>query len=206
MTSQMPARTQRAKSVVLSFAFPLFLLSAGSAIADKPAQPVLVTNDATAPVPVAVQGVTQVSGAVTVANTPSVTIANTPGVTIANTPSVNVANTVRVQASVMPYKSIASVDSATCAPQCRFNFDPVPAGQRLVVTFLSAQIPDASTSVILDETVFVVQPYPNAGLVSAPLTYYFEAGRTPSARVSDPDTASHTSIIVALIGYLVPAS
>ncbi|MBS0581595.1 MAG: hypothetical protein JSS42_00660 [Proteobacteria bacterium] len=199
MTSQMPARARRAKSAFVSLAFPALLLGAGSALADKPVQPVLVTNDATAPVPVAVQGATQVSGTVTVANTPSVTIANSP--------SVSVTGPVRVQASVTPYKSVASVaDSTSCAPQCYFHFSPVPAGYRLVVTYVSAQIAKAVDSILLDETLFIAQPYPNSGLISAPVTYYFEPGQTPSARLFDPDTSSSATLIVVLIGHLVPAS
>ena len=43
---------------------------------------------------------------------------------------------------VNPYQHQAAVsDSSTCpSQQCRFSFTPVPQGQRLVITYVSAQV------------------------------------------------------------------
>jgi hypothetical protein len=57
-------------------------------------------------------------------------------------------------------------------------------------------------------TLFVTKPYRAASHLSAQTTFYYEAGQTPSVRMYVPDTSEdtigHTSLIVTLIGHLVP--
>ena len=57
-------------------------------------------------------------------------------------------------------------------------------------------------------TLFVTKPYKAARHLSAQTTFYYEAGQTPSARMYVPDTSDdtigHTSLVVTLIGHLIP--
>jgi hypothetical protein len=55
------------------------------------------------------------------------------------------------------------------------------------------------------EAVYVPKPYPGATFLSAPITFYYEAGEIPTARMFVPSTIHHTSLIVTLVGYLAPA-
>jgi hypothetical protein len=51
---------------------------------------------------------------------------------------------------------------------------------------------------------FVQKPYAAADYLSAPVTIYFEAGTTPTARFFVPNAMQHTSLIATLVGHLVP--
>jgi hypothetical protein len=108
-----------------------------------------------------------------------------------------------------PYQAMASIpDSTTCpGAQCVMHFPAVPAGKRLVVTSVSAQLGPASNELVVEGngvSFFVPKSDPNIGYLAAPVTIYFDAGSTPSARVFAPNTTQHTSLIVTLVGHLVP--
>jgi hypothetical protein len=108
--------------------------------------------------------------------------------------------------SVEPYQAMAVVgDSATCAGgQCQFTFPTVPAGKRLLITSVSAQLGQNNTIVLEGNGVsyFVTKTHPDLGDVTAPVSLYYEPGSTPTARVFAPDTTQHTSLIITLVGEL----
>jgi hypothetical protein len=131
-------------------------------------------------------------------------------VTDGKTNPVNVHGAVNI--GVTPYQVEQTIaDSATCAPQCILRYPEVPQGQRLVITHVSAQLSPAISVVILEGgngTLFVTKPYRAAGNLNAQTTFYYEAGQAPSARMYVPDTTDetigHASLIVTLIGHLIP--
>ena len=134
-------------------------LFAGWALFTLPAfgqAPVVVTNNASHPVPVVAQGTTNVSGTVNVGNTPNVSIANTPSVniatipnlSIASMPSVNIAGSPAVTnpldgqnnpkplatlEAIQPYEDgcAISISSPTNTGNCTFR--AIPAGKRLII-------------------------------------------------------------------------
>jgi hypothetical protein len=130
--------------------------------------------------------------------------------TAAKTNPFNVHGAVNI--GVTPYQVEQTIaDSVTCAPQCILRFTEVPQGQRLVITHISAQLNPAISVVILEGgngTLFVTKPYRAANNLNAQITFYYEAGQTPSARMYVPDmsddTVGHSSLIVTLIGHLIP--
>jgi hypothetical protein len=108
-----------------------------------------------------------------------------------------------------PYQAMASIgDSTTCpSAQCILNFPVVPAGKRLVVDSVSAQLGPASNQLVLEGngvSYFVPKSHPDLGYLAVPVTVYFNAESTPTARIFAPDTTQHTSLIVTLVGHLVP--
>lgn len=109
---------------------------------------------------------------------------------------------------VNPYQHEQVVsDSSTCPKQqCMFTFPPVPQGQRLVITHVSAQVGPAQV-VLLENagtTLFVPKPNSSDGYLGAQVTYYVNSGDTPKARIFYPNTTDRTSLIVDLVGHLVP--
>jgi hypothetical protein len=109
--------------------------------------------------------------------------------------------------SAEPYQATAVVgDSATCpGSQCEFTFPTVPVGRRLLVTSVSAQLGRTHDTIVLEGngvTYFVTKTHPELGNMTAPVSLYFEAGSTPTARVFAPDTTQHTSLIITLVGEL----
>jgi hypothetical protein len=87
------------------------------------------------------------------------------------------------------------------------SFPAVPEGKRLVVTSVSAQLGPASNQLVLEGngiSYFVPKSHPDLGYLAVPVTVYFNAGSTPTARIFAPNTAQHTSLIVTLVGHLVP--
>jgi len=108
-----------------------------------------------------------------------------------------------------PYQAMASIpDSATCpSAQCILNFPAVPRGKRLVITSVSAQLGPASNQLVLEGNgvaYFVPKSHPDLGYLAVPVTVYLSAGSAPTARIFAPDTTQHTSLIVTLVGHLVP--
>jgi hypothetical protein len=99
-------------------------------------------------------------------------------------------------------------DSTTCpSAQCILNFPAVPRGKRLVLTSVSAQLGPASNQLVLEGngvSYFVPKSHPDLGYLAVPVTVYFNAGSAPTARIFAPNTAQHTSLIVTLVGHLVP--
>ena len=122
------------------------------------------------------------------------------------------ANPVQVQGTIKlalnPYQHQAVIgDSTTCPKQqCILKFAPVPEGQRLVITHVSAQVGPAQ-AVLLENggtTLFVPKGNSSSSFLASPVTYYINAGDTPTARIFYPNITDHTSLIVDLVGYLVP--
>ena len=106
-----------------------------------------------------------------------------------------------------PYQATAVVgDSATCTGnQCHFTFPTVPAGKRLLITSVSAQLGQTHDTITLEGngvSYFVTKTHPDLGYVAAPVSLYYEAGSTPTARVFAPDATQHTSLIITLVGEL----
>lgn len=106
-----------------------------------------------------------------------------------------------------PYQATAVVgDSATCpGSQCQFTFPTVPAGKRLLVTSVSAQLGQTHDTIVLEGngvTYFVTKTHPDLSNVTAPVSLYYEPGNTPTARVFAPDTTQHTSLLITLVGEL----
>jgi len=111
--------------------------------------------------------------------------------------------------NVDPYQAMASIpDSTTCpAGQCILNFPTVPAGKRLVITNVSAQLGPAANELVLEGngvSFFVPKSDMNIGYLASQVTVYFNAGTTPTARIFVGNSPHHTSLIVTLVGYLVP--
>jgi hypothetical protein len=108
-----------------------------------------------------------------------------------------------------PYQAMASVPDSTTCPggQCILNFPTVPAGKRLVITNVSAQLGPAADQLVLEGngvSFFVPKSDPNIGFLASEVTVYFNAGTTPTARIFVGNSTQHTSLIVTLVGYLVP--
>ena len=125
-------------------------------------------------------------------------------VTIGNVP-------LPVNIPLLKYQETGGVTSNTCAPQCILSCAPVPAGKRLVLTHVSAQVSDDVEIVVIErpnsgaaDALFVTKPYAGSQYISAPVTYYYEPGETPSARMF-VTVPGNNSLIVTLVGYLVPA-
>ena len=95
-----------------------------------------------------------------------------------------------------PYQAMASIgDSTTCPDgQCILNFPTVPAGKRLVITNVSAQLGPAANQLVLEGngvSFFVPKSDPNLGYLASQVTVYFEAGTTPTAHLCGQLATSH---------------
>lgn len=152
----------RWKSVLAISTLPALLIAIPTAGQNKNGSPnpsnlqsVLVINGTGAPVPTAPQGVTNVSGSVSLASGTTVNVGNTPNVNVANTPTVNLAGGAGVSVTnplngqnnptplavleaIQPYEdscqmNFPDVTSATC------DFQVVPAGKRLVIEEFDAR-------------------------------------------------------------------
>jgi hypothetical protein len=134
-----------------------------------------------------------------------VTVTNGPSMAIPVTGTINTNPAPQV---LHPYQQEGFVsDSSTCAPQCIISFPVVPAGSRLVVTNVSAQVGASNDSFVIEGNgvaYFVPKAYPTASDLNAPVTVYFEPGSTPTARFFIPNATEHTSLIVSFVGYYVP--
>ncbi len=109
--------------------------------------------------------------------------------------------------TVEPYQATAAVsDSATCpGGQCQFAFPTIPAGKRLLITSVSAQLGQGQDTIVLEGngvSYFVTKAHPDLDYVTAPVSLYYESGSTPTGRVFAPDTTQHTSLIITLVGEL----
>jgi hypothetical protein len=134
-----------------SFKFTLaaMLLTGMFAVAQSK---VVVTNKTTEPVPTAAQGTTQVSGSVTVSNTPTVKVSALPAVSISGTPNVSISNLPLTNDGSSANAAVAfkSVDedarqavniplqcsTSNGAQTCSASFN-VPAAKQLVIEYVS---------------------------------------------------------------------
>ena len=117
-------------------------------------------------------------------------------------------NPVPVAIQQIPYQEERSVaDSSTCAPQCILTYSDVPKNMRLVLTHVSGQIGSDVATIVLegnDEAFFVAKSYAEADFVNSAITFYYDSGLTPTARMFIQDASQHNSLIVTLVGYYVP--
>jgi len=107
-----------------------------------------------------------------------------------------------------PYQAMAAIgDSTTCPDgQCILSFPIVPAGKRLVITSVSAQLGTWANSLVLEGngvSFFVPKSDPNIEYLASQVTVYYDAGTTPTARIFVGDSTQHTSLIVTLVGHFV---
>lgn len=114
-----------------------------------------------------------------------------------------------VNIGITPYQHTGNVrDSSVCAPQCILHYQQVPQGQRLVITHVSAQLGATADIVVLEGgngVLFVTKPYKGATFLSTPVTFYYEAGQTPTARMAIDQPNESNSLVVTIIGYVVPS-
>ncbi|MBV8788103.1 MAG: hypothetical protein JOZ00_15610 [Mycobacterium sp.] len=108
-----------------------------------------------------------------------------------------------------PYQAQAAVGDASTCPQgqCYFTFPQVPAGKRLKLTSVSAQLGDASDVIVLEGAgavaYFVTKCDRSLGYLTQVVSFFYEAGDTPTARVYvGPNYTEHTSLIITLVGIL----
>ncbi|WP_433666902.1 hypothetical protein ACQP06_25125 [Nocardia sp. CA-136227] len=109
--------------------------------------------------------------------------------------------------SIEPYQAEVSVaDSSTCpGSQCQFTFPTVPAGKRLHLTSVSAQLGQVSDVIVLEGagvSYFVTKFHPDLGYLTTPVSLHYGAGQTPTARVFAPNPDQPTSLIITLVGEL----
>jgi hypothetical protein len=134
-----------------------------------------------------------------------VTVTNTPKVIIGNVKT----NPIPVSFQQTPYQEQRDIpDARSCAPQCVVYFSPVPAGQRLVITQISAQVGAGVSTLVMEgpsATLFIPKPFPSSDYINSAVTFNYAAGQTPSARMFIP-ASSGESLIVTLVGYFVPTS
>ena len=107
-----------------------------------------------------------------------------------------------------PYQAEAAIPDSTTCPggQCILSFPTVPAGKRLVLKSVSAQLGPVANSLVLEGSgvaYFVPKSDPNIADLAAQVTLYYDAGTTPTARIFVGSSTQHTSLIVTLVGHLV---
>jgi hypothetical protein len=196
-----------------------FLLNgATSSIAAPSDKDVVVTNTASNPVPVQAQGTTNVSGNISISNTPSVSIANTPTVNAQEFGSwnVNISNTPTVHLDSSTPVNVRNVDNPALQPFQR-NLDvlippgqgtatdqyTVPAGKRLVIEFASNSV-TAPTGMKLWVRVQALSGgvFSNYNMTSALLANTagtdFSVGSEVTRIYADP--GSNVTLVVSVLG------
>ena len=184
----------QAPSRLLLAAAALALMSV-PAVADNGVSPVVVVNPVTlnpaTPNPVTIVNPGGAPSAVTVTNTVTVQNRDEPGRN--------------------PYQEAAGT---ACTPsECVAEFPAVPAGHRLVVTFVSAFIQPSPAGVHGtlaihgkgDVASFPVTPGSAAASAAQPMTFYFEAGDVPEVKLEAPviDLTLLSAAFASMTGYLV---
>jgi hypothetical protein len=111
--------------------------------------------------------------------------------------------------TLVPYQKTASINVSNCSGnQCIVSYPTVPAGKRLVLTSVSAQLGTLNPIVLEGgaATYFVSKTDPSLTYLNAQVSFYYEPGSTPTARMFAPPGTPNTSLIVTLVGYLTPAN
>ena len=111
-----------------------------------------------------------------------------------------------------------TADSCPNDDYCVVNFDPVPAGYRLVITYASARFdqlasdPAAYSALAIDGSPFGMQTILPGGadsslhrfyLGAGAVTFYVDAGHTPSILFSGFNIRTGDTSQAAISGYLV---
>ena len=148
-----------------------------------PTKPVEIVNTASNPVPTLAQGVTQVAGSVSVANTPGVNVLNTPDVNVTNALTLDPASTVQISnppgnpvpVSVQGQPVRRYVQATGSLPENNAGNSTVvlytvPAGKRLVIEYFSGFTRGDEAMFLLTTTVGGVQarhyiPRPAEGVI-----------------------------------------
>ena len=107
-----------------------------------------------------------------------------------------------------PYQHTVGRNTPCPNNQCIFTFPAVPMGKRLILTSVSAQLGTTMDAIVLEGssvTYFVPKLNPAIGNVAQPITLYYEPGMTPTARIFSGGTSQPISLIVTVVGHLVPA-
>jgi hypothetical protein len=107
-----------------------------------------------------------------------------------------------------PYQAEAAIPDSTTCPggQCVLSFPTVPAGKRLVIESVSAQLGPVADALVLEGSgvaYFVPKSNPNIGVLASQVTVYYDTGTTPTARIFVGNSTQHTSLIVTLVGRLL---
>ena len=114
-----------------------------------------------------------------------------------------------VAQTLAPYQKTGSINVSNCSGnQCIIPFPTVPAGKRLVLTSVSAQLGTLNPIVLEGGTAtyFVSKTNPSLTYLNAQVSFYYEAGSTPTARMFAPPGTPNTSLVVTLVGYLTAAN
>jgi len=148
-----------------------------------PTKPVEIVNTTSNPVPTLAQGVTQIAGSVSVANTPGVNVLNTPDVNVTNALTLDPASTVQVSntpgnpvpVSVQGQPVRRYVQATGSLPENNAGNSSVvlytvPAGERLVIEYFSGFTRGDEAMFLLTTTVGGVQarhyiPRPAEGVI-----------------------------------------
>ncbi|QGM45820.1 hypothetical protein [Methylocystis heyeri] len=105
----------------------------------------------------------------------------------------------------VPYISTQGTNTPCYNSQCIVTFPAAPAGKRLVVTSVTAQLSAAISDVVLLEgngfEVFATKSSPYSNFLTANVLDYFGPGVAPTARVYSGSAPSSLSIIVTIAGY-----
>jgi hypothetical protein len=107
-----------------------------------------------------------------------------------------------------PYQAQAAIADASTSPQgqCEFTFPQVPARKRLLLTSVSAQLGNAADVISLEggsASYFVTKTDPALGFLTQVISFFYEPGSTPTARVYvGPNFTEHISLIITLVGVL----
>jgi len=107
-----------------------------------------------------------------------------------------------------PYQAEAAIGDSTTCPngQCILSYPTVPAGKRLVLQSVSAQIGNDADQLVLEggtAAYFVPKADPSLSYLASQVTFYYDPGSTPTARIFVGSSPQHTSLIVTLVGHLV---
>jgi hypothetical protein len=106
----------------------------------------------------------------------------------------------------VPYISTQGINAPCTNSQCIVTFPAAPAGKRLVITSVTAQLSAAISDTVLLEgngaAVFATKSNPYSSNLTASVLDYFGSGVAPTARIYAPNAPS-SSIIVTLAGYTV---
>ncbi len=210
----MKIMTSDRSNLISMISIPALCLALASATpasgaGNKPSQPVLVTNDTTQPVPVALSGTSTISGAVTVANSAAQAV------------PVSVQGVISVApAAPAPYQQYFEIDFPNCSSSpngCTgvFYLPAVSASQRLTITYVSCGWPFVGTPNGLQLMVASIQgggqwssamyipaPYQGATAISAPATFYVNAGEIPFVQVSGDGVLAGSHVYCNISGYL----